>query len=100
MGLEKGEIRIRSKKYLDHIRSKSCLHCGDKAEAHHLNHAQSRAMGLKNGDQWAVPLCHKHHMEMHNSPMPEPTWWALLGIDPIKWAENEYSHWEKTNGAD
>lgn len=24
-------------------------------------------MGLKPGDEWAVPLCHRHHMEGHTS---------------------------------
>jgi hypothetical protein len=85
--------RVRSLAYLAHVRSKPCLTCGGHSDAHHLTHAQPRAMARKTGDQYAVPLCRKHHMELHESPMPERTWWALQGIDPIRWAEKEYSNW-------
>ena len=30
--------------------------------AHHLTTAQPKAMGLKSGDQWTVPLCELHHL--------------------------------------
>jgi hypothetical protein len=93
--LRRGPDRLRSSPYLRHIRSKPCLVCGDKAEAHHLNFAQPRAMGKKNGDQWTVPLCHHHHMEMHNSFLGERSWWASQGIAPHIWAEREYSNWKK-----
>lgn len=63
-----------------------------------MTYAEHRALGLKNGDNWTVPLCHAHHMELHASPMPERTWWSLRGIDPIKWAKHNYSQWEKYNG--
>ena len=86
-------FRLKSKSYLDHIRGKPCLHCGLPGEAHHLTHAQPRAMGRKTGDQYAVPLCHRHHMDLHDSPMSEKKWWALKGIDPIVWAELEYERW-------
>lgn len=92
---EKGPERVRSDAYLKHIRGQNCLYCGVPGEAHHLTHAQPRAMGRKTGDQYAVPLCHYHHMALHQSPMPEKTWWALKGIDPIKWAENSYDKWLK-----
>lgn len=87
---EKGPLRIRSEKYLNHIRGQTCLVCNQPGEAHHLTHAQPRAMGRKTGDQYCVPLCHTHHMEMHNSHLGEATWWAVHGIDPIEWAEREY----------
>lgn len=41
-------------------------------------------MGLKSGDDWAVPLCHKHHMDLH-SYGDERLWWDLQGVDPIAW---------------
>lgn len=97
--MDENPVRIRSKLYLSHIRTKPCMVCGNHAEAHHLTYAQPRAMGLKTGDQYTVPLCHKHHMELHESPMPERTWWALNGIDPVKWAEKSWHDWwEETNG--
>lgn len=55
-------------------------------------------MGIKTGDNYVVPLCHREHMELHQSAMPEPTWWALQGIDPVKWAEDSYSDWVENNG--
>lgn len=86
-------FRLRSKKYLDNIRGQDCLYpgCFMPGSAHHLTHAQPRAMGLKTGDQYCVPLCHKHHMELHESHMSEADWWDMLDIDPIKWAEEEYN---------
>jgi hypothetical protein len=46
-------------------------------------------MGKKSGDNWAVPLCADHHMALHRFG-DEPLWWATEGIDPIKWAEDNY----------
>ena len=91
--LSKGPFRLRSQAYLNHIRGKPCLVCGSPGEAHHLTHAQPRALAKKTGDQFTVPLCHQHHMELHDSPMPERTWWALNGIEPMVWAENCYKEW-------
>lgn len=91
-------LRYRSAAYLKAIRGQPCLYCGAPGEAHHLTFAEKRAMGLKNGDNWTVPVCRTHHMELHNSPMPERTWWALNGIDPIKWAKDHYERWEKYSG--
>jgi len=87
--------RIRSQKYLSHIRTKPCLICGAQAEAHHLTFAQPRAMSSKTGDQYTVPLCHHHHMEMHNSFLGERGWWAVHGIRPELWAETAYAKWMK-----
>lgn len=41
-------------------------------------------MGLKTGDQWAVPLCPTHHRELHQMG-DETLWFSLQGIDPISW---------------
>lgn len=90
-------FRLRSEKYLKHIRSKPCLVCGGQSEAHHLTFAQQRAKGIKNGDQFAVPMCHTHHMEMHNFAGGEKTFWAYHGIRPLVWAENEYEQWRQGN---
>jgi hypothetical protein len=48
--------------------------------------AEPSAMGMKSGDNWAVPLCADHHGELH-SYGDEKTWWDLQGVDPIKWCE-------------
>lgn len=90
--------RLRLGRYLQEIRTKPCLICGSRAEAHHIQYAQPRALAKKTGDQWSVPLCHSHHMDLHQSPMPEKTWWSLHGIDPMKWADHHYNQWVKDNG--
>lgn len=94
--------RIRSVKYLNHIRGQPCLlslaqRCSVPGEAHHLTFAQPRAMALKTGDQWTVPVCHLHHMELH-AYGDERTWWALLGIDAMAWAEREWEQWLDEQG--
>jgi hypothetical protein len=91
--------RLRSQRYLAFIRGKPCLKCGDAGEAHHITYAQPRAMALKSGDQWAVPLCHRCHMALHDYPSPERTWWALNGIDPVIWAKNSFQTWSREYGA-
>lgn len=91
-------FRLRSERYLKHIRGMPCLVCGAPGEAHHLQRAQPRALSRKTGDQYCVPLCHSHHMEMHEFPAGETVWWACQGIKPIVWAENEYARWK--NGDD
>lgn len=96
--LDPKPFRLRSDKYLRHIRGQPCLHCGQPSEAHHLTFAQPRAMAKKTGDQFAVPLCHTHHMELHNSPEPERSWWAIKGIDPLVWARNNFDAWERIHG--
>lgn len=63
-----------------------------------MTHAQPRAMSRKTGDQYAVPLCHDHHMRLHESPMPERSWWAAHGVKPIVWAENMYQRWMRNYG--
>jgi hypothetical protein len=52
-------------------------------------------MGKKSGDNWAVPLCADHHTDLHRFG-DERTWWAMRGIDPIKWAEETYH--DENNG--
>lgn len=94
---EKGPFRLRSQKYLTRIRNKPCLVCGGKADAHHLTFSQERAKGIKNGDQWAVPVCRRHHHELHNFAGGERTWWSTKGLDPIAWAEAQYKKWLSEN---
>lgn len=92
--------RIRSAKYLKYIRTKPCLICGGPAEAHHLTHAQARAMASKNGDQWVVPLCHVHHMQLHEFAGGERTFWSVNGINPLIWAEEQYAKWKDEQDGD
>lgn len=93
--MEKGPVRHRLTAYLASIRGQPCLICGAPGEAHHLTYAQPRAMGMKTGDQHTVPVCHAHHMQLHESAMPERTFWALHGIDPVKWAVDNFRRWKR-----
>jgi hypothetical protein len=52
-------------------------------------------MGLKSSDKWAVPLCHRCHMDLHQGGVDEMLWWSLKGIDAIKWAETTYRDWKR-----
>jgi len=51
-------------------------------------------MGMKVGDNWCVPLCHAHHMELHNFG-DERLWWAMQGVDPIEHAIELFKEFEK-----
>ncbi len=93
------KVKVRSQKYLAHIRKHPCLICGTtEVQAHHLRHADQRGWGMKNGDEWAVPLCADHHMDCHRTGK-ENMWWVMNGIDAMAWAELTYKNWmEKQNG--
>jgi hypothetical protein len=92
-------FRLRSEAYMAHVRTFPCLVCGDVSEAHHLLRTpDGRGMGMKSGDQWCVPLCHEHHMELHNLGA-EPLYFTLKGVeDPVTWARCCYAAWEMLHG--
>ncbi len=81
--------RLVDEKYLASLRGEPCLVCRQGGEAHHLMRAEARGIGRKTSDNWAVPLCHKCHMELHAFG-DEQTWWDVLGIDPIEWAKENW----------
>lgn len=56
-----------SKKYLNFIRSKPCLICEAEADvvAHHFRLKGTAGIGIKPPDRYCVPLCVKHHTEIH-----------------------------------
>ncbi len=86
-GLCKGPIRARDTSHPQFVASQACLICGrTPSQAHHLKHAQLRAMGRKPGDQWTVPLCAIHHRNLHDHGN-EVDWWPVNKIDPLKVAE-------------
>ena len=86
MMIEK-ENRIRSEPHLNYIRSLPCMiadthgnNCNMKADAHHLLGAQEGAMGMTAGDNWAVPMCRKHHSELHDCKDGEAHYLLNWGI--------------------
>jgi len=79
--------RYENKKHLAHIRQKDCLcrgsDCFGAVEAHHLMKPWFgyRGMGMKAGDMNVLPLCHKHHMELH-AMGNENSFWISRGNSP------------------
>ena len=87
--------RVRDKDHLRFVASQPCLVCGRvPSQAHHIRHAQPRAMSRKASDEWAVPLCATHHRALHDFG-DEKRWWKERKIDPIAEATGL---WHKTRG--
>lgn len=81
--------------YLKYVRQTPCLACESPyPSAHHIQRVGEKGMGLKSSDKWAVPLCHRCHMDLHQGGVDEMMWWALKGVDAIKWAERSYKDWK------
>jgi DNA recombination protein Rad52 len=79
-------IRRRDKGHRRYVASLPCLVCGQSpCQAHHISFAQPRALGRKVSDEWTVPLCVKHHAELHQAGV-ERDWWRERGIDPSRQA--------------
>jgi hypothetical protein len=75
--------RVRDKEHLRHVTAQPCVLCSARpAEAHHIRFAQPRALGRKVSDEFTVPLCRKHHRDVHHSGN-EAAWWHDIGIDPM-----------------
>ena len=76
-------IRRRSKAHLTLVASQPCLLCQrGPCDAHHLKMAQPRSLGRKVSDEFTVPLCRRHHRELHRHGN-ERAWWQNQGIDPL-----------------
>jgi hypothetical protein len=64
--LFKKPVRRRNKAHLVFVAAQPCLVCRRMpCEAHHLKFAQPRALGGKVSDEFTVPLCGEHHLELH-----------------------------------
>jgi ERF superfamily protein/uncharacterized protein DUF968 len=76
-------VRKRSKAHLAFVASQPCLVCKTSpSDAHHLKIAQPRSLSRKVSDEFTVPLCRKHHQELHEHGN-EANWWANLQVTPI-----------------
>ena len=87
-GIDKGALalpeprRVRDREHVKQVAKQPCLVCGRiPSDAHHLRFAQSRALGRKVSDEFAVPLCRGHHREVHRCG-DEAAWWRKVGVDP------------------
>lgn len=62
-------IRWESTKYLKWVKTQSCACCGKPTDdAHHLIGWGQGGMGTKAHDIFTIPLCRKHHDELHRDP--------------------------------
>ncbi len=87
-GIDKGGLtwpeprRVRDRDHVKSVSKHPCLICGRlPSDAHHLQFAQSRALGSKVSDEFTVPLCRGHHREVHRFG-DEAAWWRNAGINP------------------
>ncbi len=64
----------RSRKHLSFVRGQRCAFCQTPAaEAHHaFRRAGGGGLGLKGCDLFTVPLCGKHHRELHKTGEVKP----------------------------
>jgi hypothetical protein len=86
--------RLRDKAHLKFVASQPCLVCGRQpSDPHHLRFAQPRAIGLKVGDEFTVPLCRGHHRQLHQASN-EIAWWKTFNIDAMPFAQQL---WEQTH---
>lgn len=62
-------IRWENPSYLKWVKSQSCqCCCGPADDPHHLIGYGQGGMGTKAHDSLAIPLCRKHHDELHRDP--------------------------------
>ena len=75
--------RVRDREHVKFVARHPCLICGRRpTDPHHLRFAQSRALGRKVSDEFAVPLCRGHHRDVHRCG-DEAAWWAKVGVEPL-----------------
>ena len=89
--------RVRDKDHLAYVAEQDCsvkgCH-GTPIQAHHLTCGpEPKARGLKAGDTNVLPLCLRHHAELHAAG-DERKFWAGYGIEPVAaaaalWAESQ-----------
>ena len=61
--------RFHNRKYLDWVRTLPCCICGAEAVPHHVKGVgHYSGAGMKADDLLSMPLCHRHHAEIHDDP--------------------------------
>src|SRR5437016_3439139 len=81
-------VNRRNKIHLAFVAAQPCLVCRrSPCDAHHLKFAQPRSLGRKVSDEFTVPLCRDHHLDLHRRGN-ETAWWANLQIVPTEAAKD------------
>ena len=52
-----------------------------------------RGISQKVGDQYTLPLCVKHHHQLHNCGLSERKFWEKIDIDPLPICSIFYKHY-------
>lgn len=89
------EYSQHDESYLDYIREQPCIICGvqHRSEAHHLKDMELCGMAQKAPDAYALPLCHKCHMNIaHNTGFKDSLRW--IPIDLKDFCRLCYSRWK------
>ncbi|MDA1333077.1 MAG: hypothetical protein O2797_02535 [Bacteroidetes bacterium] len=76
---------MRDEKYRRWIASLPCCIClGIDVQAAHVKYLapEQRGMSQKVSDEFAVPLCVKHHREQELSKVGEKAWWKEQRANP------------------
>ena len=92
-------IRRRNKTHLTFVASQPCLVCQRApSDAHHLKFAQPRTLGRQVSDEFTVPLCRDHHLQLHHHGN-EAAWWANLRIAPLETAKELWNATLRSDGS-
>ncbi len=84
------------------VRSLPCLVCRGPSTAHHVLRTPERAAARKSDDNHTLPLCHPHHMRLHDSGnetryLHEAA--GLTQISPVELSEKLFEVSRKYNAA-
>jgi len=71
---------FRSRKYLDWVKRQPCVMCGAPADdPHHIiGTGGMSGMGRTAPDSMAIPVCRRHHDEIHRTPELWPQQWEWI----------------------
>ena len=64
------------------LMKKRCVVCGRKAELHHVDHVQTNRERISHIGMRALPLCRKHHNEVHG--MGEKDFLKKYILEPVR----------------
>jgi len=69
--------------HLAHIRTLDCIVCfNPETVAHHIRTPWSAGVGMKSNNFLTLPMCHKHHQELHN--VGEERFWKSHNINQFE----------------
>jgi Putative HNHc nuclease len=91
---------IRSPEYLAWLREQPCavgLGCEGRTEACHVRKGTDGGMGMKPSDNFALPLCQKHHREQHRIGEPSFEQRNLIAMKIV--AARYWNKWESERGS-